>query len=145
MPKYLQACAGVSNALSVKYNIGVIDEAQMTIKKMINEVVVTPVSVREKSTSVSSDYSLHISPLNKQGTVFIEFTVPASRQGSKAMLSMYDILGNLVFSHEQQIHGALNQFSWDRRTAQGRVLGRGKYVCKLTVENVNHSASFAIV
>jgi hypothetical protein len=145
MPKYLQACAGKSGVLSVNYNIGVIDETQMTIKKMINEVNVTPVAVRKNSTSLSSDYSLHISPLNKQGTVFIEFAVPASRLGSKAVLSMYDILGNLVFSHEQSIHGALNQFSWDRRTAQGKVLGHGKYVCKLTVENVSRSVAFAIV
>jgi hypothetical protein len=146
MPKYLQACAGVSSALSVKYNIGVLDEAKMDIKKMINGTVVGGVPVIKNNNLVSvEEYALHISPLNKQGTVYVEYSAPASRIGTHAVLSMYDILGNLVFSNEQQILGVRNHFSWDRKTAQGKALGIGKYVCRLTIGMIDRSTTFSIV
>ncbi len=146
MPKYLQACAGVSSALSVKYNIGVLDEAKMEVRKIINGTVVGGVPVLKNNNLVSvEEYALHISPLNKQGTVYVEYSVPSSRIGGKAVLSMYDMLGNLVFSSEQSIIGVRNHFSWDRKTAQGRSLGTGNYVCKLTIGRINRSATFAIV
>jgi len=146
MPKYLRACAGISGALSVNYNIGVLDEAKMDIKKIINGTVVGGVPVIKNNNLVSvEEYALHISPLNKQGTVYIEYSAPASRIGNKAVLSMYDMLGNLVFSNEQAIPGVRNHFSWDRKTAQGKSLGAGKYVCRLTIGKINRSATFSIV
>lgn len=146
MPKYLQACAGISGALSgISYNIGKINENDMTIKKIINSSGTTPIRAAKKIQNESNSYSLHISPLKGQGTVLIEYKVPVSQMGSNSIISVYDMLGNLIFSHEQNIRGVLNQFSWNRQTAQGKVLGTGKYVCKLTIGNVNRSVAFSIV
>jgi hypothetical protein len=146
MPKYLRACAGISGALSVNYNIGVLDEAKMDVKKILNGQVIGGVPVVEKDNLVSvEEYALHVAPLNTQGTVFIEFSVPTSRLNSKATISMYDMLGNLVYANEKTILNIRSHFSWDRKTAQGRTLGTGKYVCKLTIGRINRSTTFAIV
>jgi hypothetical protein len=146
MPKYLQACAGISGALSgISYNIGKIDEKNMTIKKIINSSGATPVKPKAKSQGASGDYSLHISPLIDQGTVLIEYKAPAQCTGHSAIISVYDIMGSLVFSKDQTIHGVLNQFSWNQRTAQGKALGSGKYICKLTIGKINRSAAFSII
>ena len=146
MPKYLQAIAGVSGALSgVSYNIGKIDEKDMTIAKIINGSGTTMIGSADASKRGGADYSLRVSPFNGQGIVFVDYIVPAFRQGDRAVLSMYDMRGNLVFSKEQTIHGVANQFAWDRKTAQGKALARGKYVCRLTIGKINRSATFSII
>jgi hypothetical protein len=145
MPKYLQACSGKSGVLSVNYNIGVLDETKMDVKKMINGQVVGGVPVKQNNNHVTvEEYAMNVSPLNKQGSVYVEYSVPSSRIGGRATLSMYDMRGNLVFANEQPITGVRNHFSWDRKTAQGRMLGAGKYVCRLTIGRINRSATFSV-
>jgi hypothetical protein len=146
MPKYVQAIGGVSGAVSgVSYNIGKVDEKDMTIKKIINGGGTNTIGGANRTANAAGEYSLHVSPLNGQGIVFVDYIVPTSRQGDRAVLSMYDMLGNLVFSKEQTVHGVMNQFAWDRKTAQGKTLARGKYVCRLTVGKINRSAAFSII
>jgi hypothetical protein len=146
MPKYLQASAGVSGALSgASYNIGKIDENDMTVIKIINGESATPIKPVDNTARTSGDYLLRVSSLNKQRLLHIEYSVPAIRLGDHSVLSIYDLSGNLLFSQKQEIQGLLNHFSWDTRMSNGNILGCGKYVCKLTIGRVSRFAEFAVI
>jgi hypothetical protein len=146
MPKYLRACAGDSSALSgTVYNIGIIDENKMDKILFKNGENVTPAAVRKNSArAAASGCSLSISPLHGRVKVLIEYIVPSSQQGKRSTLSVYDVRGKRVFSKEQTISGVRNRFSWNRKTIQGKTLGSGKYVCRLTVGTLTRSATFSI-
>jgi hypothetical protein len=145
MPKYLRASAGDSAALSgTVYNIGKIKEEEMSIKTIINGASNTPILEQNKIKAAETGYSLHISPL-KQGIVFVEYMVPSQVIGGSAKLSIYDVKGNLVFSKDEAVHGVLNHYSWDGKIASGKMLGHGKYVCKLAIGSASKSATFSMV
>jgi hypothetical protein len=146
MPKYVQACAGVSGALSgVSYNIGVVDESKMSITKIVNEEIVSPVKIVEKNSSVNNEYLLIVSSLSRQGLVHIDYTVPSMRLGDRSSIYIYDMLGNLLFSKDLSIEGVLNHFVWDLKTQSREMAGRGKYLCKLKIGRITRSSVFTVV
>jgi hypothetical protein len=146
MPKYVQACAGVSGALSgVSYNVGIVDESKMSVVKIINDELVNPVRTIEKNASVFDEYLLSVSPLARQGMVTIDFSVPASRQGEQSKIFIYDVMGKLVFSKDLTIDGVLDHFVWNKETLTGKSAVRGKYLCKFTIGNIIRSAAFNVV
>jgi hypothetical protein len=149
MPKYVQACAGVSGALSgVSYNIGIIDESKMSITKIINEEIVSPVKVFEKNSSDTKDtneYLLSVSSLSRQGVVHIDYTVPFLRKGDRSSIFIYDVLGNLLFSKDFTLEGGLNSYVWDLQTKSRGMVGRGKYLCKLKIGRITRSSMFTVL
>jgi hypothetical protein len=143
MPNYLKASAGVSSTLSgTGYNIGIIDESKMEIRRIINGV--TAINSHNLPVKSQNPSTIAVSPLDEHGCTFIEYSVQASHIGQKASIAIYSLNGALVRKHSQSVLGANNHFSWDHKDQAGRHVTAGKYVVHVTSEAVSLSSHFII-
>jgi hypothetical protein len=143
MPSYLKSSAGITVPdLTSTYNVGIIDEAQMDIRRIINGVsaVHNPLSNHAVGRS-----RLAVSQIKGTNNTFIEFTVPEEHFGAEARIEIHDARGALVRTLSRTVHGAVNSLPWNETDAQGAIVGRGMYVAHLVSGNVQVSAPFTIV
>jgi hypothetical protein len=101
MPNYLKASAGISDALSDKtYNIGVIDELKMDIRRIINGEVASTGATAHGAQPIGATSHSRISAkhLRSQGIAFVEFSLPQSFIGTTALFQVHDIRGRFVKS-----------------------------------------------
>ncbi|MBN1307626.1 MAG: DUF362 domain-containing protein [Chitinispirillaceae bacterium] len=132
MPTYLQASAGISGALSgTTYNIGVIDETKMDVRRMINGQIVSTV-VSGKIVDSPRSVRLKLTHLKGRGIAFIEYTVPQIYIGREASIEIYSVRGDLLFRTKQRICGAVNHYSWKEAASAGRRAPNGIYVVTVT-------------
>ncbi len=134
MPKYLKASGGVSGALSDKtYNIGVIDENAMDIRKIANGVVLNVASRPADTESHESinRFGIAVSHLKGQGAALVEYHLPQSFIGSQAAIEIYDLKGGIVHAEKQRVAGAVNHFAWNEKSTDGKKVPRGMYVVRV--------------
>ncbi len=133
MPKYLKASAGITGALTdATYNIGVIDETKMDIRKIINEEI--PVSLREVSGLSDRGMgrpAIAVSHMTGSRSAFIEYRLPQSLIGSHASVEICDLNGKVLYKKALPIAGAVSHFSWDEKTDNGRRVSSGIYIVKV--------------
>lgn len=142
LPPYLQASAGISGKLDgATYNIGIIDEAKMDIRRVINDVVSTSPPLRGTLQNRASDLSLRLH--SSSGTTLIECTLPEKAQGS-AEVEIVTLSGAHIRSFKVTAQGVRNQFSWNNRSSNGSRCSSGMYIARLNSENSSISKQFMI-
>ena len=141
MPPYLQASAGITGALEgTTYNIGVIDESQMDVRRVINGVTsIGAQTISEKPTE--NPFCITASPLLGNGSTFIEFTLPFGDRGSEAIVEIFTISGALVKRLRQPVLGYRNHCSWNNRNTAGAPVS-GPFVVRVTCGKTMLSARF---
>jgi hypothetical protein len=145
MPPYLQACAGLTaSGFSTSYNIGTIDESQMTVLKIINGAS-TPVLNPVNSGIAASGAGIAAHQIKGYNTTFIEFKLPDGHVGKEASVEIYDSRGAIVRKFIQKVLGVQNHFSWDETDMTGKMAGQGMYVAHLASESIRESTRFMIV
>ena len=145
MPPYLQASAGMAaTGFPSNYNIGIIDESQMDIRKMVNTVAAilpNPVSGVARVSGVGIA-ARHIDGHN---SAFIEFNCPAEHVGKDASIEIYSGKGALVRKLTQKVLGVRNNLSWDERDDRGSAVSAGTYIVELVSIGKHASAPLTIV
>jgi hypothetical protein len=143
MPNYLKASAGVSGAVSgVAYNIGVIDESKMSIRRIINGD--TAVGGSAGLAADRGPSGITASALPCCGSTFIEYRLPADMIGKTASIRIYSLQGTLVRTQSQTVRGALNHFAWDHSDLNGRTVAAGSYIVRLAAGATRLSARFIV-
>jgi hypothetical protein len=143
MPTYLQASAGISGALSgTVYNIGVIDESKMDIRRIINGTRMASGLVSSHRTPTFQKSTIAVSP--GHGATFIEYRLPADLIGQMAFIEIYSINGVLVRSYSQNILGAMNHYAWNNRNQSNNPVSTGRYVVRILAGAEKLSSSFFI-
>ncbi len=143
MPKYLQASGGVAGALpGTSYNIGVIDETKMEIRRIINGV--TSIAEHPPVTQGRPAASLKVSALSGAAATFIEYRLAPQHIGEESSLAIFSMSGTLVRRESLKVLGALNHFSWDHKTPGGSRAPAGKYIVQVTCGTTVLSEAFAV-
>jgi hypothetical protein len=143
MPKYLQASAGVSGAVSgTGYTIGIIDESNMDVRRILNGA--TSIAEHPLSAEGRSSVSLIVSPIPGHAVTFIEYRLPPSHIGNEASIAIYSLSGALLQKQSRSVLGALNHYSWDNTDRTGRLAPAGKYIVRVTSGTVSLSANFVV-
>ncbi len=132
MPSYLRASAGIEGALSGQvYNIGVIDETVMDVRRIVNGVAAVT-TVRPHLPH--RGFSLHSFHFPGRRIAFIEYSVPQAVIGSGALIEISTIKGELVFSIVRQVCGVRNHFSWNEvPSTGGRTAPPGVYAVSVKI------------
>lgn len=141
MPAYLQASAGIEKeGFTPTYDIGIIDETAMDIRRIINSAVRDPIfSARNSSCPMVSAFQI------KGHNTFIDFALPKDHFGKDAVLDIFDMKGARIRSFTQKVMGVRNSLSWDERDVRGRVVSKGIYVIRLSSGAARRSSQFSIV
>ena len=144
MPEYLQASAGITGALNgTTYNIGVIDEAEMDIRRIIDEVTIVDSPVRSRA--AHNDSRITVSGLPGRAGTFIEYRLPPDRIGQKAAIGIYTSRGTALYQKELMIPGQISHFGWNNRDRRGNTVAPGRYVVRLTAGTVTLSTVFSVI
>ena len=143
MPEYLKAAAGVEVVgWSPIHNIGVIDESQMTIHKIINGV--EPVLYQAPGLN-SFGLGIAAHHLKGHNSAFIEFTLPSDHVGREASIEIFNSKGALVRKLSHKVLGVLNNVSWDEMNEQGALASKGLYVVHLISNGKRVSTPMTII
>lgn len=147
LPKYLKASGGVSGALPDKvYNIGVIDESEMEIIKIINgQKVRTGTRNLHASAGGLAAANLRAVSLRGSGSTFIEYSVPHSAIGSVADIEVFTMKGDKVYGIRQQVRGVLNNWSWNEKTTAGQHVANGTYIVQVSAGNLKLSDKLSLL
>jgi hypothetical protein len=144
MPPYLQACAGIAGKMDGKlYNIGIIDEKQMDIRRIINGI--TSIERFESKVKRVIQGDVNISHVNGTGTTFFEFTIPEVQLRSEATIIIHSLDGKVVYKQVMGLGGAVNHFSWYHRDMHGGIVGKGTFIVQITYGISQLSKRFSIV
>lgn len=130
LPPYLLSAGGVEGKLSgACYNIGIIDEEQMDIRRVINGVTMID-SGRDASGKITAPGTV-VTAQQRGGSTFIEFAVRQSETGSRARVEVLSLNGKKVYAAELPVKGVRNHFSWNNRKNNGTLVPRGTYVVRI--------------
>jgi len=145
LPKYLKASGGVDGALSDKvYNIGIIDEAGMDIRKIINGEKVTTGSLGNRDV-IGNRAQVNVKTLLQHNSTFIEFTVPHIYVGTEAQIEIVDLKGMRVYAFRQPVNGVLNNHSWNHRNFAGGIVRQGSYIVAICVGTIKLTQKITVV
>jgi uncharacterized protein YjbI with pentapeptide repeats len=140
MPTYLQASAGMTaSGFTATNNIGIIDESQMTVMKIINGAS-TPVLNPAHGSLNSFGAAIVARHIKGHHSAFIEFKLPLDRVGSEASIEIFDDRGALARKFSQKVLGVQNHFSWDEKDERGARVSKGTYIVHLVSRGKNASA-----
>lgn len=143
MPTYLQAAAGITNSeFPTAYNIGIIDEAKMDIRRIINDTIITT-SIKEPSFLSRNESSLAIHPVRR--SFFIEFNLPEEYKNREAKFEIFNAKGEHVITISHRIGGINNHFSWDGRDKRGERIASGLYIISLKCDNIWLKTNFTSI
>jgi hypothetical protein len=141
MPPYLKSAAGISDALpGTTYNIGIIDESKMELRRIINGL--TSIGVAGNALKNASS-NLKVSPLAGHSSTFVEFSLPPEMLGIDAIIEIVTLNGALVKKITLRVLGSNNHFSWNNRNEVGALV-KGPFVVKATCGRVLMSEKFVI-
>lgn len=144
LPDYLKASGGVSGTLSPVYNIGIIEESQMDVRKIINGQISTSVLERN-SRNVIGKAGIKATQMRGQNHTFIEYSVPTSYVNQKAVVEIVNLNGTKIREFSINIQGAVNQFSWDETDLNGRRVGKGFYIVRFSSGSLGISTRLSIL
>jgi hypothetical protein len=145
LPKYLRASGGITGALTdTIYNIGIIEESAMDVRKIINGTAVTAVKNTHLQTN-DSHTKISASQLRGQNITFIEYVVPSSYVNQKATVEILSLNGTKINEFQNSIQGVANHFSWDEKDKIGRQVSAGMYVVKLQSGSLSTLTQLSIV
>jgi hypothetical protein len=143
LPPYLQASAGIAGKMQgTVYNIGIINEKDMDIRRIKNEVIMTGVTEVSRSHARRDGIFVSVAPGR---TTFIEFSLPGQRFGRSASISIHGIDGRSVHKQELRVLGELNQYCWDNRGMNGAAVGPGMYIIRVACGEVRISSQFTLL
>lgn len=126
MPAYLKASAGIGGSLDPVFNIGIIDEEEMDIRRIINgEVIATPVRQPASVPAAGDAIAARQTGVN---SVFIEYSFPALPPGSGVTITIFDTKGRTIRTVSHRIRGFLNHVAWDRTDTSGGPVAKGMYL-----------------
>jgi hypothetical protein len=128
LPKYLQASGGVEGALSTIYNIGVINEAQMEVRDLVNGA-----TVLASQTGPVQLESMVTFPNPANPNLYIELRLPEHAAGTPADIVICDLRGAVVRQFHQPLLGILTRVAWDGRDGTGRQVAAGRYMIQARV------------
>jgi len=128
MPAYLKNSA----------SIGIINEAQMDIRHLLNITTAVHVPGAGAGKTISSHVSA--SHVNGSASTFIQYALPLNLIGKDISFEIYNAKGSLVRKLSDKALGTLSHFSWDERDASGSLVRSGYYVVRL-VAGVTHMAT----
>jgi hypothetical protein len=140
MPAYLQNSAGLGSNIG---NIGIINEAQMDIRTLIN--VTTSVAVPDAG--MGKTISAHVSATHLEGhsSTFIQYALPSNFIGRDISFEIYDMKGGPVRRLSDKAMGTLSHFSWDERDASSNLVRAGLYVVRCIAGSTQMSAQLSIL
>ena len=145
MPPYLQASAGITAlGFSTTSNIGVIDESQMTIRKIINGAIAPVLDPGSRAPRVSGA-GIAARHIKGHDSSFIEFKLPDGHVGSDASIEIYDTGGAVVRKFIRKVLGVQNNLSWDEKDGRGGPVAAGMYIVRLISNGKHASAPLMIV
>lgn len=154
LPNYLKASGNVvvtgtnwppnPSSPNAMDNIGEINEANMTILRIINGV---QVAVRENGLlpQRSAGAYVTVSQIKGNNSTFIEYALPEGHAGREANLEIVDLKGKLVTRMTHRVGGVVNHISWNETDTGGNHVGRGTYIVHLISGTVNVSSKFSII
>jgi hypothetical protein len=144
MPPYLQASAGIPGKLDgTTYNIGIIDESAMDIRRVINDV--TFVNRSPLPRSRNGEAKVVATPMRGNSSTFIEFRLPGATVGAEATIDIVAMNGTLVKRRRIAISGAANHFSWDNCNDGGAAASRGMYIVRVACGHARCSERFTLL
>lgn len=144
MPPYLQSSAGIADVMDgTLYNIGIIDETKMDIRRMINEI--TSIERPVVSHNNPQGMDIAVSSIYGQKTTFFEFKIPLSHLGMRASVNIFAFDGKLVCKRSIGLGGAVNHFSWNHQSIGGAMVGQGSFLIRITCGDIVLSKNFSIV
>lgn len=143
MPTYLQASAGISGALSgTVYNIGIIDESKMDIRRITNGVTMIGPAAPGAASPRSPEAAVSVYPRTR--TVFVEYRLPLSFIGSAATIEIRSLKGALIHTRVQPVLGAVNHYAWRPAEGSRKSVSAGRYVVSITAGGRRVSADFIL-
>jgi hypothetical protein len=146
LPTYLKASGGVSGALSDKtYNIGVISEENMDIRRIVNGKVITTAANRKSSFTPAGVDRIRVAHIPSSRTAFVEFGLPHSAVGTPVNIEFYTLKGDLVHSAQWSIPGIVSHYSWNERDTHGTAVPSGMYLVRVAANNVTLNAKLRII
>jgi len=140
MPAYLQNSAGMGSNIA---NIGVINEAQMDIRNLLN--VTTSVNV--PNAGIGKTISAHVSATHLEGhsSSFIQYALPSNFIGKDISFEIYNAKGNLVRRLSDKPMGILSHFSWDERDASNTLVRSGIYMVRCAAGSAQMATQLSIM
>jgi hypothetical protein len=140
MPSYLQNSAGMGSNIA---NIGVINEAQMDIRNLLN--VTTSVDV--PGAGIGKTISSHVSATHLAGhsSTFIQYALPSDFMGRDISFEIYNAKGSLVRRLTDRAMGTLSNFSWDERDAANTLVRSGNYIVQLISGSTQMATQLSIM
>ncbi len=144
MPGYLKSCAGIDvTGLTPTHNIGVIDETQMDIRRIVNGQII---AVKDPGRAAANRTGSMVSAHQIQGhSTFIDFSLPKEHFGNQAKIEIFDAQGSLARSFSHKVMGVRNNVSWDEKDSKGNNVSKGMYVVRLSSGTVREASQFSIV
>jgi hypothetical protein len=146
MPKYLRASGGVAGAIAdATLNVGIIDESQMTIRRIINGLPTT--SLREPSVieTTGSGARVVASQIRGQKSTFIEFMLPSGYSGKESSIEILNYKGERIARLATTVMGAHNHVSWNEIDTRGKPVPASTYLVCLTSGDIHCSSQFTIM
>lgn len=144
LPPYLQSCAGIAGKMEGKvYNIGIIDEKLMDIRRIINGT--TSIKKIELSKDSINIGEIVVSSLKGKRTTFFEFSMPQYRSCKDATAAICSLDGKIIYKNSIHIGGTINHFSWEHRDYHGERIGKGSYIVRITGGGFHISKQFSLI
>jgi hypothetical protein len=143
LPKYLRSSGGDTTALTdATYNIGVIDETAMDIRRIIN--VSSVISLKEHSAAQNHKGASIVASQTGGQSIFIEYALPETHVNKDASIEIYDMKGKLVARLSQKVLGAINHVAWNQLDKAGNQTGKGTYIVQLISQDIRVDSKFLI-
>ncbi|HON10192.1 MAG TPA: DUF362 domain-containing protein [Chitinispirillaceae bacterium] len=139
MPKYLRASGGVSGALNdATYNIGIIDESQMDIRRIINGEAIGVSTRRQYQKGVDSGVLTFTIESSRIHPVSAGFSMPAV---GAVKVRITDLAGNLVQEISSDYKGKI---VWNGQTSKGGLVSPGMYFVTLSSGSFRETKKISI-
>jgi hypothetical protein len=144
MPGYLKASAGiVVDGFSATNNIGVIDEEQMDIRRIVNGEII---AVKDPGFMAHAEAGVSISAHQIKGySTFIDYMLSKDYFGKEATIEIVDARGSVVKKISQKVMGVRNHISWDEKNDYGSTVAKGVYFIRLSCGGARHASRFSII
>ncbi|OGJ86448.1 MAG: hypothetical protein A2268_01390 [Candidatus Raymondbacteria bacterium RifOxyA12_full_50_37] len=134
MPNYLRASAGKTSSLSASpYNIGIIDEADMDYREIINGVITNSGSEKFSSSASKEKAAMQVNPNPVSPNAYIDFLAPQNSHQKQAVVEISDIKGQIIWRKEVSILGINNRVVWTGVNSRGKRAVPGRYVVSVNL------------
>lgn len=145
MPDYLKISAGIPVGDNTAYNIGVIDESQQTVGKIVNETIVSSIATEKYFNLKEDEFRLTVSLNPVIQNAYFDIWTPSALNGKKVLFEIYDLQGRVVFEAKPTILGACTHLVWNGKNRNGRVVASGKYIAYIMIDKTVRQSTFTLL